>query len=95
VDISLLNDQRKPHGRAYHWLIVRVDDFRWQADHPSLVQRFVLAAFYFATGGGRTSATWVACSAVPVEVTSERNAFSTRCVMEDGRTICAAFEAFR
>jgi hypothetical protein len=59
------------------------------------VQRFILATLYFATGGRRTTATWKVCSAVPSELVDGRNAFSTRCVFDDDRTICAAIDDFR
>ena len=94
VDPSLLTDPETPQGKAYRW-IDSIDDLRWSPNHPSLLQRFSLATFYFSTGGQRTTATWEVCSAVPSNILNEgRNAFSTRCVFDDNRFICAAIEDF-
>jgi hypothetical protein len=97
IEMSRLQDRRTPIGRAYRW-ISQQDDLKSINNYPTVVQRFTLAAFYFSTGGGRTSATWEMCSAVPTDLAMERNTFSTRCVMDDGvedeEVLCAKAEAF-
>lgn len=97
IPMSELRDRGTPLGRAYRW-IAQQDDIRSIVDYPTVVQRFTLAAFYFATGGGRTQATWNACSAVPTDVVADRDALSTRCVIgegdEDEEVICAEHSAF-
>ena len=65
VNPNLLLDPETPYGMAYNW-IRNADELRWSAQHPSLVQRFVLATFYFATGGRRTVATWTFAALCPL-----------------------------
>jgi Leucine-rich repeat (LRR) protein len=59
--IDDLNRKDSPQAAALSW-IVELDALQYAATHPRLVQRYVLAVFYFATGGVGTSrapaATW-------------------------------------
>ena len=94
TSISKLKDNTSPQGTAYLW-ISEADDAGLSANDPTLIQRYVLATFYFATGGGRTTATWKVCSAVPQHSdASIKNVFQVRCVFDNGTTICASREAF-
>jgi Leucine-rich repeat (LRR) protein len=45
------NSKDSPQALALAW-IVELDALQYDANHPRLVQRYVLAVFYFATGGG-------------------------------------------
>jgi hypothetical protein len=90
---AFLEDPESPQSMAYEW-IINFDKLRWSHNNPSVIQRYVLAVFYFATGGRRVIAPWYVCSAVPSNPTEGRNVFQTRCVTENGTTICAGFEEF-
>ena len=96
---SKLQDVDTPQGKAYKWLL-EDDELGLIKEEPTLrtikqiQQRYVLAALYFATGGGRTTTKWTACGAVPTTGAVIKNAFSIRCVFEDGMSICADRHAF-
>lgn len=90
-DESKIADPTTPLGRAYQW-IQKEDDASPLQTYPTIVQRFVLAAFYFSTGGGRTSTTWSVCGAVPANPVQGGDGVALRCVFDtDDRTdvICA------
>jgi hypothetical protein len=97
ADMALLDDSESVPGRAYRW-IVDDDDMQNVVNSRSTIQRFVMAAFYFATGGGRATATWNFCSAVPVNQRNDDDNFETVCVMEEWddmkREVCATENAF-
>jgi len=98
IDTSTLQNSQTPLGIAYKWITQQDDLSSTTKSYPTVVQRFALAAFYFATGGGRTQATWNVCSAVPANVVKDRNSFSTKCVfgegIEYGQVVCAGSQAF-
>lgn len=56
-DPSKIRDLNTPQGLAADWLIYQ--DFRKQCPDPKIVQRWVIAVFYFSTNGGF----WEQCSA--------------------------------
>lgn len=92
---SLLDDPNSPQNMAYNW-IMEQDEMRWDNNYPTIVQRFLLATFYFATGGRLTTASWNVCSAVPENQVQLQmtNSFNTKCVSENDRRVCARFEDF-
>ena len=95
-DITSLEDSTTSLGRAYQWIQFE-DEAKSIPNYETLVQRFILAAFYFSSGGGRTSATWKICSAVPNDLVDEISEVATRCVFGDAgedQVICAKFESF-
>ncbi len=98
LDMSKLYDQQSPLGRAYHWIAYQ-DGMKYDSNYVMIVQRFVLAAFYFATGGGRTKTSWTKCSAVPPNLVLDDKTRSIRCVTdkghEDDGIICAYTNSFR
>ena len=56
---------------AYQW-IMEQDDLNLDHNNSKeggklMIQRYILATLYFATGGGRTLSTWKQCSAVPYQ----------------------------
>mmetsp|Transcript_8192 Transcript_8192/g.19761 ORF Transcript_8192/g.19761 Transcript_8192/m.19761 type:complete len:760 (+) Transcript_8192:79-2358(+) len=91
----LLDLSNSPHQMAYEWMM-NIDELRWTENYPTKVQRFLLAAFYFATGGGLVTTTWEVCSAVPSETLppDEANAFDTRCISRGDEVVCAHLQAF-
>lgn len=92
LDADVLTDTTTPIGRAYQW-IQNEDDFTLQAGIPITIQRLILAALYFGSGGETTVTTWEVCGAVPTD--SSHNAFSaTRCVSQGEVEICATEQAF-
>jgi hypothetical protein len=89
-----LNDPESPQALAYDWILHQDElSFTRSSTNPTNVQRFILASFYFATGGRRTTASWSMCSAVPVTTDQD---FSTpmRCVFEQNISVCAPHEHF-
>ena len=62
VGYEKLNDPKSPHHKALNW-IVNDDTMQLQPDDVNLVQRFLLATFYFAT---HEEDDWLSCNA-PVE----------------------------
>lgn len=91
--VTLLHDVSTPQGKAYEWILSQ-DELAWDHNHPLVVQRYILAEFYFATGGGRITSSWDVCSAVPVNTTLDANTFNTKCVTENDQTICALIDDF-
>lgn len=92
---KLLDLSPSPHRMAYEWMM-NIDELRWTTNYPTIVQRFLLATFYFATGGGLITSTWEVCSAVPNEILppDEANAVDTRCISHGEEIICAHLQAF-
>jgi hypothetical protein len=101
---SLLEEPGSPPNMAYNW-IMEQDEMRWDQEYPTMVQRFLLATFYFATGGRLTTASWHVCSAVPnnqLQGQTNTNAFATKCVSENEKDndadtttrVCAKFIDF-
>lgn len=91
-----LQDTTSPQYEAADWLIA-LDFLKLSASSSSLEQRFALATFYFATGGGLSSKEgWTRCSAVPPPVENEETeaASNMQCVVRDGKVICAERENF-
>ena len=60
-----LDDPTSPQARALHW-IMNDDGMSLDTDSPEWVQRYIMASFYFATGGG----SWVECNA-PTDYNSQ------------------------
>jgi hypothetical protein len=89
-----LDDPESPQALAYNWILHHDElSFTRSSTNPTNVQRFILASFYFATGGRRTTASWSRCSAVPVTTDQD---FSTpiRCVFDQNNSVCAPDEYF-
>ena len=91
ADPQILRQSDTPQGQAFDWLS-NIDERI--TNQYGIAQRFALATFYFATGGKRTIAAWKYCSAVPTTTTDAINSFSTRCIFEEGRHVCAEIEDF-
>ncbi|CAJ1945096.1 unnamed protein product [Cylindrotheca closterium] len=91
----LLDLSNSPHRMAYEWMM-NVDQLRWNENYPTIVQRFVLATFYFASGGGLITSTWEVCSAVPSETLppDEADALDTRCISHGDEVVCAHSQDF-
>jgi hypothetical protein len=86
-----LQDTSSPPYKAADWLIA-LDFLKLGVDSPNLQQRFALATFYMATGGGLvTKDGWVKCSAVPplVENDNSEAASNIQCVVHNGKVVCA------
>ena len=100
---SVLLDATTPQGMGYVF-VDRIDEYHpLEYQHDSMVQRWVLASFYFATGGRLTRSTWERCSAVPdssvtTEVAARSKNHGTKCVDDIDEsspiTVCAPREAF-
>jgi hypothetical protein len=95
-EVSLRNallDPSTPQGMAFRWVLGIDERERYHHSHSTVLQRFVLSALYFATGGRRTTASWEACSAVPdhMDVIS---VIQVRCIFDEGTTVCAKRDAF-
>lgn len=52
TDSSILQNSNTPQHQARRWLLFRDSDFS-SSDEGQIIQRYVLACFYFATGGGK------------------------------------------
>ena len=86
-----LQDTSSPQYKAADWLIA-LDFLKLGANDPNLQQRFALATFYMATGGGlATKNGWTRCSAVPppAENDNSQAASNIQCVVHNGNVICA------
>lgn len=91
-----MGDPESPQSFGYNW-ILHQDELSFNSTNRPSVQRFILATFYFATGGRRATATWSMCSAVPVIIGQDNvDSFSTpvRCVFEQNINVCAPREQF-
>jgi hypothetical protein len=103
-----LEDPTTPQGMAYQWLVNmdelhlarQQDDTFTSSRIQRIQQRYILATLYFATGGRRTTTTWSVCGAVPMmssstsTSSSSSSSRSTRCIYEDGISVCADRDAF-
>ena len=95
TDPSVLYDQHTPQFRAADWLI-SIDPLKLQPNSPNLLQRYALATFYMATGGGLVSKQgWTSCSAIPPEtIQGDASASGIQCVVREGKVVCASKDAF-
>jgi hypothetical protein len=103
----LLEDPGSPQNMAYNW-IMEQDEMRWDQEYSTVVQRFLLATFYFATGGRLTTPSWHVCSAFPnnqLQGQTNTNTFNgIKCVSENDENdddtttttsrVCAKFDDF-
>jgi hypothetical protein len=86
-----LQDTSSPQYKAADWLIA-LDFLKLGAEAPNLHQRFALATFYMATGGGLAIKNgWTRCSAVPPPTENDNNeaASNIQCMVHNGNVICA------
>lgn len=86
-----LQDTSSPQYKAADWLIA-LDFLKLGAEAPNLQQRFALATFYMATGGGLAIKNgWTRCSAVPPPTENDNNeaASNIQCMVHNGNVICA------
>jgi hypothetical protein len=58
-----LDDPTSPQARAFHW-ITNDDGMALDIDSPEWIQRYIMASFYYATGGDN----WEECNAPKVRV---------------------------
>jgi len=86
-----LQDTTSPQYAAADWLVA-FDFLKLGENDPALQQRFALATFYMATGGGLAEKQgWTRCSAVPPPSENEQTeaASNMQCVLREGKIICA------
>ncbi|KAL3936794.1 MAG: hypothetical protein SGBAC_007967 [Bacillariaceae sp.] len=91
-----LQSQNSPLSMAYNWIIDQ-DEYVKTNPNAATVQRFMLAAFYYATGGRRAVSTWSFCGAAPETTHKDEDrdtALPIRCVFEGGESACAFLDEF-
>ncbi|CAJ1954698.1 unnamed protein product [Cylindrotheca closterium] len=93
-----IQNRNSPLNKSYTWIIDQ-DEYVKTNPNAATVQRFMLAAFYYATGGRRARSTWNLCSAVPVRTSrgdeNRDTSLPIRCVFEEGESVCAFLDEFR
>jgi len=96
-EISMkIQSRHSPLSMAYNWILYQ-DQYVKSNSNVLTVQRFMLAAFYFSTGGRRATKSWDQCSAVPENTQEDENMdpdLPIRCVFEGGQSVCASLDEF-
>eukprot|EP00934_Nitzschia_sp_Nitz4_P000788 Nitzschia sp. Nitz4//scaffold24_size164493//155438//157172//NITZ4_002354-RA/size164493-processed-gene-0.214-mRNA-1//1//CDS//3329544192//788//frame0 len=93
LDMDQISDSTTPLGRAFQWIHLE-DGYDTDTSPTPWLQRLILAALYFGTGGETITSTWEVCGAVPTVTVSQRSGTNSRCVGQGESKFCASTTAF-